>query len=222
MDLNFTVLHGRVIQTMEGKIPIVSGNGYTVEGWGRTNIRTDVVREGEVWLKDHQTGRDHHFTLGSEYPPMLVGHDVSMLWVNEQRYAIANHNTEKLVSYPLARAVAPYRSLVSGCATAILVLVVAPVAFLGAMILLAVLFPGFLHTVAPSHRWEVYGLILKVILFGVPLASFMSWLLINLFNRKAQKHNARLNAELQQRLSEAINQYINSYRLPGNLPRYLQ
>jgi hypothetical protein len=74
---------------------------------------------------------------------MLVGHDVSMLWVNEQRYEIANHNTGKLVSYPLARAVAPYRSLVSGCATAILVLVLAPVAFLGAMILLAVLFQAF-------------------------------------------------------------------------------
>ena len=30
-----------------------------------------IVEDGEVWLKNHQTGRDHHFKLGSEYPPML-------------------------------------------------------------------------------------------------------------------------------------------------------
>src|SRR5260370_14805621 len=128
LSLTFGVFHGRVTQIMEGKVPIVHGRGYSLDGWGGTRIETDVVRDGEVWLKNHQTGRDHHFKLGSAYPPMLPGHDVTILEVNRQRYAIANHNTRVLQNYSLTLAVGPYKSSISACPTPILALILPPVA----------------------------------------------------------------------------------------------
>jgi hypothetical protein len=56
LALTFGVFHGRVIQIMKGKVPIVHGRGYSIEGWGGTRIQTEVIRDGEVWLKNHQTG----------------------------------------------------------------------------------------------------------------------------------------------------------------------
>jgi len=216
LALTFGVFHGRVIQIMEGKVPIVHGRGYSIDGWGGTRIQTDVVRDGEVWLKDHQTGRDHHFKLGSEYPPMLPGHDVTILEVNRQRYAVANHNTGVLQKYSLTRAVGPYKSAIGGCATAILALIVVPVVLINAIWMLVVFFPSFVYAIAPTHHWtrpEVYGLLFKLIMVGIPVASFATWLFIRSANRKVRAHNAKLDAELGAGLSAAVNQHINSYRL---------
>jgi hypothetical protein len=225
MNLKFGVFHGRVIQIMEGKVPIVRGRGYTVEGWGRTRIDTDVVREGEVWLKNHQTGRDFHFELGSEYPPMLPGHDVTILEVNQQRYAIANHNTGQLLTYSLPYALGPYKSAAGGCVTAILALIVAPIVFVSVLSTVVAFFPGFVHAIAPAHRWmrpEVYGLIAKILTVGIPVASFATFIWIWASNRKVHAHNARINGEVQAQLSDALNRYVHSYRPPFNPPRALQ
>ncbi len=43
LNLNFGVFHGRVIQIMEGKIPIVHGRGYSIDGWGGTRIETGIT-----------------------------------------------------------------------------------------------------------------------------------------------------------------------------------
>jgi len=225
LNLNFGVFHGRVIQIMEGKIPIVHGRGYSIDGWGGTRIETDVVRDGEVWLKNHETGRDHHFQLGSEYPPMLPGHDVTILEVNHQRYAVANHNSGVLQKYSLTRALGPYKSAIGGCATAILALIIAPIVLISALGLFDALFPSFLYAIAPAHRWprpEVYGLVFKLIMVGIPVACFATWLFIMSSNRKIRAHNAKLDAELRAQLSAAVNQYINAYRPPVNPPRFLQ
>ena len=216
LSLTFGVIHGRVIQVMEGKVPIVHGRGYSIDGWGGTRIETDVVRDGEVWLKDHQTGRDHHFQLGSEYPPMLPGHDVTILEVNHQRYAVANHNTGVLQKYSLTRAVGPYKSPIGGCVTAILALIVVPIVLVNAVWLLLALFPGVMYAIAPTHHWtrpEVYGQLFKLGTVGIPVASFATWLFVMAANRKVRAHNAQVDAELRVQLSAAVHQYVSSYRL---------
>src|SRR5260370_20826317 len=69
LALTFGVFHGRVIQIMEGKVPIVHGRGYSIDGWGGTRIQSDVVRDGEVGLKEHQTGGEPPSNIRTHAPP---------------------------------------------------------------------------------------------------------------------------------------------------------
>ena len=228
LSLNFQVLHGRVLQVIEDKLPVVHGNGCTLDGWGRTRIRTDVVRAGEVWLRDHQTGRDHHFNLGSEYPPMLVGHDVSMLWVNGEHYATANHHTRAIETYFLSDAVGPYKAETNGWMAAVLALLIGPAVFFLALFALNAALPNawskFLHAIEPLHRWtqsEASGLCSTVIWWGVPISALVTWVCYLISKARARAHNARLDAELQDALDTAVDQHLRAYRLPGHGTRHL-
>jgi len=147
---------------------------------------------------------------------MLPGHDVTILEVNHQRYAIANHNTGVLQKYSLTRAVGPYKSLIGGCVTAILALIVVPIVLVNAVWILLALFPGVMYAIAPTHHWtrpEVYGQLFKLGTVGIPVASFATWLFVMAANRKVRAHNAQVDAELRVQLSAAVHQYVSSYRL---------
>lgn len=198
-------------------MPVVRGGGYTVEGWGRTRIRTDLVRDGEVWLRDHQTGRDHHIALGSEYPPMRVGHGVSMLWVNGEHYATANHHTGVMETYFLSDAAGPYRRATHGCLALILALLVGPAVFFLALFTLNAAFPAawpaLLHLVAPAHHWtrpELNGLCYKLPGWGAAASAVVAWVGYRRTNRRAGTHHAGM----QEALDAAVDQHLRGYQRP--------
>jgi hypothetical protein len=95
-EVSFQVLHARVIEAFEAKIPVTHGGGYTVRGYGTSWVNTTVRDELSVWLVDHQTGQQHKMDFGSDYLPMRMGHDVTLLWANGQLITIANHTTGQL------------------------------------------------------------------------------------------------------------------------------
>jgi hypothetical protein len=104
-------LRGRVVSIGTERMPIVSGGGTTISGWGRTRIRTDIVERNEFWLRTPD-GRDYHFVLGNSLvPDMLLEHPVTVILYRETICAVVNHATQRQVTYHPLRPSGPYRSL---------------------------------------------------------------------------------------------------------------
>jgi hypothetical protein len=98
-EVSFKVLHARVIEAFEARIPITHGGGYTIRGYGTSWVNTTMRDELSVWLRDHETGQQHKMDFGSDFLPMRMGHDVTLLWANGQLVTIANHTTGQ-IKYP--------------------------------------------------------------------------------------------------------------------------
>jgi hypothetical protein len=103
--VHFDVLHGRVIEAFEAKVPDTRGGGCTIDGYGRSWVNTTVRDELSVWLVDHQSGQQHKIDFGTDYLPMRYGHDVTLLWANGKLCTIANHTTHQLKHPAMSRLV---------------------------------------------------------------------------------------------------------------------
>jgi hypothetical protein len=140
--INFTVLHGRVIESFEAKIPVVHGGGATV--------RTAVPGSAPPFTVSFPAGSwiirsvsNTKIDFGRDYVDMRFGHDATMLWANEQLFAIANHTTGKIRYPALHWAILPEKKVGS---------------FFGNLFFNATVFPMMLVA-----SW--YGLILFLVLF---------------------------------------------------------
>ena len=121
--VNFNVLHGRVIECFEGKIPVVHGGGVTVRGYGSSWVGTTIHDTFSAWFVDHQTGQQHKIDFGGDYLDMRYGHDATMLWANGQLFAIANHTTGQLKYPRLNRPILPEKKIGSAFVSIVLFLI---------------------------------------------------------------------------------------------------
>jgi hypothetical protein len=218
--VNFNVLHGRVIESFEAKIPVVHGGGVTVRGYGRSWVDTTVHNTFSAWFVDHQTGQQHKIDFGQDYLDMRYGHDVTMLWANDQLYAVANHTTGQ-IKYPrLNRVILPQKSVGLSFFTIAVLLVLA--LFEGIISLLfAELFLTTVHgpwSQLHHHQYQLtqvganlgllIAIIATVVIGGLPFA------LLARGNAKNRAYNQRQDNYLTVKLRQAEDQWIRQYAPP--------
>jgi hypothetical protein len=217
--VNINVLHGRVIECFEAKIPIVQGGGATVRGYGGSWVGTTVHDTFSAWFVD-QTGEQHKIDFGSDYLDMRYGHDTTMLWANEQLFAIANHTTGKIRYPALHRAILPEKHVGLSFFTIAVLLFLA--LFEGVILLLFVeLFLTSVHgpwSQLYHHQYQLtqmgsnLGLLIAtvatLIIGGLPFA------LLGRGNAKNRSYNQRQENYLADRLRQAEDQWIRRYVPP--------
>jgi hypothetical protein len=218
--VNIAVLHGRVIECFEAKVPVVHGGGVTVRGYGRSWVDTTVHDVLSCWFVDHQTGQQHKIDFGQDYLDMRYGHDVTMLWANDQLYAVANHTTGQ-IKYPrLHRAIFPQKSVGLSFFTIAVLLVLA--LFEGIISLLfAELFLTTVHgpwSQLHHHQYQLtqvganlgllIAIIATVVIGGLPFALLARGNAIN------RAYNQRQDNYLTVKLRQAEDQWIRQYAPP--------
>jgi hypothetical protein len=218
--INIGVLHGRVIECFEAKIPIVHGGGATVRGYGGSWVGTTVHNELSCWFVNHQTGQQHKIDFGGDYLDMRIGHDVTMLWANDQLYAINNHTTNR-IKYPgLRRAILPEKIVGLSFFTVAFLLFLA--LFEGfASLVFAGLFLTMVHgpwsqlyhhqyilTQSGSNLGLLIAVIATVIIGGLPFA------LLARGNAKNRAYNQRQANYLTDTLRQAEEKWIRRYAPP--------
>jgi hypothetical protein len=218
--VHFNVLHGRVIECFEGKIPVVHGGGVTIRGYGRSWVDTTVHNVLSCWFVDHQSGQQHKIDFGQDYLDMRYGHDATLLWANGQLFAIANHTTGQ-IKYPrLQRTILPRKNVGLSFFTVAVLLLLA--LFEGIIsLLLAELFLTTVHgpwsqlhhhqyqlTQAGANLGLLIAIIATVIIGGLPFA------LLARGNAKNRAYNATQEQYLTDKLCQAEDRWIRQYAPP--------
>jgi hypothetical protein len=218
LRFQFDVYHGRVMEVLIGQVPFVHGEGRSFAGFGRSCVTTEVIKETSVWLRNHQTGQEERFDLVDADLLARAGHDVTLLWVNRQLYAIHNYSTGQTTYFDLHPSIAPFRKeRFRGFAGLLLVLLGVP--FFGvtalplalglcAFPLLAALGQPKLWTarvVDPYIAAATPFLILALMIFTAAL--------IFLRNRKARAYNCAVHRELERQIHTAMTEHVFSYRV---------
>jgi hypothetical protein len=227
--VNFNVLHGRVIESFEAKIPVVHGGGVTVRGYGRSWVDTTVHNTFSAWFVDHQTGQQHKIDFGQDYLDMRYGHDVTMLWANKQLFAINNHTTNRIKYPALHRPILPDRQVGGFFGNLFFHVCVFPMMLVASwyfLILFIVLLEKFFMTAPLSvhHNHMVHHaepstalnnpLVMSVFLLAVALISLVPSVLRLLRNSRNRKYNAAQHEYLTQQLNQAEDQWIRQYSPP--------
>jgi hypothetical protein len=227
------VLHGRVIECFEAKIPIVHGGGATVRGYGGSWVGTTVHDTFSAWFVDHQSGQQHKIDFGRDYLDMRYGHDATMLWANNQLFAIANHTTNQ-VRYPaLHRAILPEKKVGSFFGNLFFHATVFPMMLVASwyvLILFLVLFEQLFsalsnptafsnlhhHTLNHSARFTSLNnpLAMSVFLVAMLVISLVPSVLRVLSNSRNRKYNAAQEVYLTQQLHQAEDRWISRYSPP--------
>jgi hypothetical protein len=230
--VNFNVLHGRVIESFEAKIPVVHGGGVTVRGYGRSWVDTTVHNTFSAWFVDHQTGQQHKIDFGQDYLDMRYGHDVTMLWANDQLYAIANHTTGQ-IKYPrLHRAILPGKQVGSILFHIIVLPVLLGLTALCLWIALAYT-NAAIHGHTRTQRWQ-YGdaavdaafaspkvhpimhdpTAAAIFFIGTLTIGLTPSILMAVSNNRNRRFNAAQRAYLTYKLHQAEDQWIRKYAPP--------
>ena len=230
--VHFAVLHGRVIECFEAKVPVVHGGGVTVRGYGSSWVGTTVHDTLAAWFVDHQTGQQHKIDFGRDYLDMRYGHDVTMLWANDQLYAVANHTTQKIKYPALNRPILPQKKVGS-----ILFHLVALPVLLGLAALF--LWIGLAYTKAAAHghsrmqMWEYGGTAVDatfanpklhpimhdpacaaIFVIGTLVVGLTPSILIAINNHRNRRFNVAQTANLTYKLRQAEEQWIRHYVPP--------
>jgi hypothetical protein len=230
--VNFNVLHGRVIECFEAKIPVVRGCGLSVRGYGSSWVGTTVHNVLSCWFVDHQTGQQHKIDFGQDYLDMRYGHDATMLWANDQLYAIANHTTGQIKYPALNRPILPQKKVGS-----ILFHIVALPVLLGLTALF--LWIGLAYTKAAAHgqsrmqMWEYGGTAVDaafanpklhpimhdpayaaIFLIGTLVVGLTPSILMSVNNHRNRRFNVAQTAYLTYKLRQAEDQWIRHYAPP--------
>jgi hypothetical protein len=218
--VNFDVLHGRVIECFEGKIPVVHGGGVTVRGYGRSWVDTTVHDVFSAWFVDHQTGKQHKIDFGGDYLDMRFGHDATMLWANGQLFAIANHTNNQVKYPPINRPILPQKKVGSAFGSIVLFLIfalfggVTSFMFVGAFLTIAHGPWSQLHhqhyqlTQTGSSLGLLIATIATLIIAGLPVA------LRARNDAKNRSYNQKQENYLTDKLRQAENQWIRQYSPP--------
>ena len=218
--VNFGVLHGRVIECFEAKIPIVHGGGATVRGYGGSWVGTTVHDTFSAWFVDHQSGQQHKIDFGSDYLDMRYGHDATLLWANDQLFAIANHTTGQIRYPALHRAILPEKTVGSAFVSLVLFFIlalfggVASFMFVGAFLMIVHGPWSQLHhhqyqlTQTGSYLGLLIATLSTLIIAGLPIA------LRARGNAKNRSYNQRQANYLADKLRQAEDQWIRRYVPP--------
>jgi hypothetical protein len=218
--VNFHALHGRVIECFEAKIPVVHGGGVTVRGYGRSWVDTTVHNVLSCWFVDHQTGQQHKIDFGQDYLDMRYGHDVTMLWANDQLYAIANHTTQKIKYPALNRPILPQKKIGSTFGSILLFLILA---VLGGIV--SIMFTGTFLAIAVPGLWQHHhqhyeltstgsNLVLLVVTISILLVAGLPLGLRARDSAKKRSYNQRQDSYLTDKLRQAEDQWIRQYSPP--------
>jgi hypothetical protein len=221
--VHFSVLHGRVIECFEAKIPVVHGGGVTVRGYGSSWVGTTVHDTFSAWFLDHQTGQQHKIDFGRDYLDMRFGHDATMIWANDQLFAIANHTTGN-IKYPgLHRAILPEKNVGSAFVSIVLFLILAVLGWAISMVLTIsylVMVPGHWSQQQPHHP-HVYEQSSAASLVGLVFLT-VTILLVAVLpvalrargNAKNRAFNQRQANYLTDTLRQAEEKWIRQYAPP--------
>jgi hypothetical protein len=218
--VHFAVLHGRVIECFEAKIPIVHGGGATVRGYGGSWVGTTVHNTFSAWFVDHQTGQQHKLDFGRDYLDMREGHDATMLWANDQLFAIANHTTGQ-IKYPrLRRAILPEKNVGLSCFTIAILLILGLIEGAASFVFVG----GFLtmvhgpwsqlhhHHYQLTQTGSVLGLLIATI--ATLIIGALPFALLARGNAKNRAYNQRQDSYLTDKLRHAEDQWIRQYAPP--------
>ena len=218
--VHFNVLHGRVIECFEAKIPIVHGGGATVRGYGGSWVGTTVHDTFSAWFVDHQSGQQHKIDFGSDYLDMRYGHEATLLWANEQLFAIANHTTGKIKYPALHRAILPEKHVGLSFFTIAVLLFLAVCEGIMSLLLTGA-FLTIVHgpwsqlhhhqyqlTQTGSNIGLLIAMVATLIMGGLPFA------LLARGNAKNRSYNQRQENYLADRLRQAEHQWIRQYVPP--------
>jgi hypothetical protein len=218
--VHFAVLHGRVIECFEAKIPIVHGGGATVRGYGGSWVGTTVHDTFSAWFVDHQTGQQHKIDFGSDYLDMRFGHDATLLWANNQLFAIANHTTQKIKYPSLNRPILPQKKISSTFGSIVLFLILAIVSGITSLVLtgalLAVAAPGLWQHHHQHYELTATGsnLVLLVVTISILLVAGLPIVLRARGNAKNRSFNQKQKTYLSVKLRQAEDQWIRQYAPP--------
>lgn len=218
--VHFSVLHGRVIECFEAKIPVVHGGGVTVRGYGSSWVGTTVHDTFSAWFLDHQTGQQHKIDFGGDYLNMRLGHDVTMLWANDQLYAINNHTTNR-IKYPgLRRAILPEKNVGSAFVSIVLFVILAVLGGLMSLTLtgalLAIAAPGLWQHHHQHYELTSTGsfLVLLIVTISTLLVAGVPVALRARGNAKNRAYNQRQANYLTHTLRQTEEKWIRQYAPP--------
>jgi hypothetical protein len=218
--INIGVLHGRVIECFEAKIPVVRGGGVTVRGYGSSWVGTTVHDTFSAWFVDHQTGQQHKIDFGGDYLDMRFGHDVTMIWANDQLYAINNHTTNR-IKYPgLRRAILPEKNVSSAFVSFVLFLILAVLGGLMSLMLtgalLAIAAPGLWQHHHQHYELNSTGsfLVLFIVTISILIIAGVPVALRARGNAKNRAYNQRQANYLTDTLRQAEEKWIRQYAPP--------
>lgn len=231
-EVSFQVLHARVIEAFEAKIPITCGGGYTIRGYGTSWVNTAVRDELSVWLRDHQTGEQHKMDFGSDYLPMRMGHDVTLLWANGQLVTIANHTTGQIKHPALHKPILEGKPVGSVWFHVVLIPILLFLTATFFWVQLAQVH-GLIIGMNRSQRWaytdRVFGhpnlhplfhspTLATIFLLGVLALSFVPSILVAFRNRRNRAFNLYQNQYLDEKLRIAENRWVRQYVPPRAVP----
>ena len=213
LPLKYDVFHGRVQEVLIGQTPFVHGEGRSFAGFGRSHITTELVKETSVWLKDHQTGREHRFDLGSIDLPIRTGHDITFLWVNLRLYAIHNHSTAETRYFPFPPAVPPFRKVRFRRLGSVLWVLLGVLLFGFAVLPLLLGLSAYpvLAAVGQPDLWTAKILDPYIAMAQPPITAILIVLacgLMYLCNRRERAYNLSLGQELERQLADAMDRYV--------------
>lgn len=228
-DVNIHVLHARVIEAFEAKIPITRGGGCTIRGYGTSWVDTAVRDELSVWLRDHQTGAQHKMDFGADFLPMRMGHDVTLLWANGQLVTIANHTTGQLRHPTLRKPILNEMPIIGGVLYHCL-LILGLGTLMGALLMVSVPYLlASLHGLRPEqvrHYVDVvtanlsrHPAVHDPVWRGITM---MAWLILSVGpsalmmvgNGRRRTFNARQQTYLNDQLRAAEERWIRQYTPP--------
>jgi hypothetical protein len=221
--VHFGVLHGRVIECFEAKVPVVHGGGVTVRGYGSSWVGTTVHDTLAAWFVDHQTGQQHKIDFGRDYLDMRYGHDVTMLWANDQLYAVANHTTQKIKYPALNRPILPQKKVGSGVGSIVLFLVLAVLGGIASLVLtisFLMIVPGPWWQQQPHYR-HIYEQTSAASLVGLSFMAITILLVAVLpvalrarSNAKNRSFNEKQGNYVSVKLRQAEDLWIRQYAPP--------
>jgi hypothetical protein len=172
------------------------------------------------WFVDHQSGQQHKIDFGSDYLDMRYGHDATMLWANDQLFAIANHTTQKIKYPALNRPILPQKNICSTFGSIVLFLILAVLGGITSITLTG----AFLAIAAPGlwqHHHQHYeltstgsNLALLVVTISVLLVAGLPVALRARGNAKKRSYNQRQDTYLSVKLRQAEDQWIRHYVPP--------
>jgi hypothetical protein len=218
--VNFGVLHGRVIECFEAKIPIVRGGGATVRGYGGSWVGTTVHDSFSAWFVDHQTGQQHKIDFGSDYLDMRFGHDATLLWANDQLFAIANHTTGKIRYPALHRALLPEKIVGLSCFTVAILLFLAVLEGIMSLMLTGAILTIVHGPWSQLHHHQYHltqtgsNIALLIAMVATLIIGGLPFFLLARGNAKNRAFNQRQANYLAEKLRQAEHQWIRQYVPP--------
>jgi hypothetical protein len=216
IPLQFDVYHGSVQEALIGQVPFVHGEGRSFLGFGHSRVTTEVIKETSLWLRDHQTGKEHRFDLGEVDLPARAGHNVTLLWVNRQLYAIHNYSSGETKYFELHPSVAPFRKeRFRGLVGVVLALLGVPLFGMVVLpLIIGVCAYPLLAAVGRPDLWTPRAIdpyIAASIPWLVPALMILTAVLVFLRNKEIRTYNCAIRGGLQREIDSAMEQHVFAY-----------